>query len=306
MEPSMTESAKKTSKGNLAELHSLLKRTVEVTQPDLRRSYRIVHLGEIERTYPSDGTWWADVKVLRNDYTVVEPELVITRVQIPIKWGGKPHRGVVCPPLVGAYCLLEYLDGDNNVPFISDFLWHEKFPTPLAEINEYVTQYDIGIFYKFDPDGNWWVVAPEVHEYAEFLIEMISGGPIIGRADADIELAAGGDFTATAEGDALVAAANVTVAAEGAALIEAMAATVRALSISLEGPTTVTTTLGVLGMLTAYGMATVWGMLNVNGELNVTGDIKTAALNSLNNAIETINSRLGSLENAVRMLGGAV
>ncbi|MFA7465477.1 MAG: hypothetical protein WCY54_10525, partial [Syntrophales bacterium] len=82
------------------DLKKLLKRVVELVMPNLRHYYRLPRKGMVVKSYASDGSYWADVQPLRNDDSVDEREPVISRVEIPILWGG-PDRGVVCPPAPG-------------------------------------------------------------------------------------------------------------------------------------------------------------------------------------------------------------
>jgi len=140
-------------------LVSLIQRAVEIAMPNLRAYYRVMRKARVVATYPAeDGRYWADVQPLRNDESVDENEPVIPRVEIPILWAG-PGRGVVCPPLVGALCDLEYYDGDPNFPRISNFRWAEH-GAPACEVGAFVIQHSDGTFIKIDADKNLIEVTP--------------------------------------------------------------------------------------------------------------------------------------------------
>ena len=142
-----------------ADLKALMKRVVELVMPDLRAYYRVVRKARVVATYPAeDGRYWADVQPLRNDESVDEAEPVVPRVEIPILWAG-PGRGVVCPPLAGALCDLEYYDGDPNHPRISNFRWAGN-GAPACEVGAFVIQHSDGTFIKIDADKNLIEVTP--------------------------------------------------------------------------------------------------------------------------------------------------
>lgn len=142
-----------------ADLKALLKRVVEIAMPNLRAYYRVVRKAKIVATYPAEnGRYWADVQPLRNDDSVDEKEPVIPRVEIPIMWAG-PNRGVVCPPMNGAHCDLEYYDGDPNFPRISNFRWQDN-GAPACEVGAYVIQHSDGTFIKIDAAKNMIQVTP--------------------------------------------------------------------------------------------------------------------------------------------------
>ncbi|MDH3975536.1 MAG: baseplate assembly protein [Deltaproteobacteria bacterium] len=134
------------------ELKRLLKRVVELAMPDLRSYYRVVKKARVEKTYASDGQYYADVQPLRNDNSVDEKEPVIKMVEIPVIWGG-PDRGVICPPAAGVYCDLEYYDGDPNYPRISNFRWLNQ-GAPACGIGEFIIQQGAGVFVKIDAAAN--------------------------------------------------------------------------------------------------------------------------------------------------------
>lgn len=134
-----------------SDLKALLKRAIELVMPDLRSYYRVVRKARVEKTYDSDGRYWADVQLLRNDENVDETEPIIPKVEIPILWAG-PSRGVVCPPVVGAHCDLEYYDGDPNYPRISNFRWY-KHGAPAVDEDEFIIQQGPGTHIWIDKDG---------------------------------------------------------------------------------------------------------------------------------------------------------
>jgi len=142
-----------------ADLKDLMKRVVEIVMPNLRAYYRVMRKARVVATYPAEeGRYWADVQPLRNDESVDENEPIIPRVEIPILWAG-PGRGVVCPPLVGALCDLEYYDGDPNFPRISNFRWAEH-GAPACEVGAFVIQHSDGTYIKIDADKNLIEVTP--------------------------------------------------------------------------------------------------------------------------------------------------
>ncbi len=135
-----------------SDLKSLLKRVVEIVMPDLRKYYRVVRKARIVKTYASDSSYWADVQPLRNDESADPNEPVIPKVEIPVIWAG-PDMGVVCPPMNGAYCDLEYYDGDPNYPRISNFRWHGN-KAPACEIGGFIIQLEPGVSIEIDPEKN--------------------------------------------------------------------------------------------------------------------------------------------------------
>jgi hypothetical protein len=136
-----------------ADLKKLLQRVVELVMPNLRHYYRILRKGRIVKAYASDGSYWADVQILRNDESDDVNEPVITRVEIPILWGG-PERGIVCPPAVGTLCDVEYYDGDPDYFRISNFRW-AKNKAPACELGGFIIQQAPEIYIKIDAAGNF-------------------------------------------------------------------------------------------------------------------------------------------------------
>ncbi|MCG8643349.1 MAG: hypothetical protein MI862_26720 [Desulfobacterales bacterium] len=141
------------------DLKALLKRVVELVMPDLRAYYRVVRKARVVKTYASDGQYWADVQPLRNDESIDESEPVIPKVEIPVLWAG-PQRGVVCPPMTGTYCDLEYYDGDPDFPRISNFRWH-GMKAPEIEVNGFIIQQAPGTHIKIDAAGNILLETPK-------------------------------------------------------------------------------------------------------------------------------------------------
>lgn len=135
-----------------SELKKLLKRVVELVMPDLRAFYRVPRKGRIEKSYTSDGRYWADVQPLRNDDSVDPREPMIPKVEIPILWGG-PERGVVCPPEIGTLCDITYYDGDPNYPRISNFRWAVNM-APACELGAFIIQQRPGVYISISPSGN--------------------------------------------------------------------------------------------------------------------------------------------------------
>lgn len=140
------------------DLKELLKRVVELVMPNLRHYYRLLRKGRVVKAYASDGQYWADVQLLRNDESDDVNEPVITKVEIPILWGG-PERGVVCPPTVGTLCDVEYYDGDPNYFRISNFRW-AKNKAPACELGGFIIQQSPGVHFLIKPDGSFEIAGP--------------------------------------------------------------------------------------------------------------------------------------------------
>jgi hypothetical protein len=134
------------------QLVQLIKRVVEITMPNLRVYYRMVRKAKIVRTYASNGQYWADVQPLKNDESEDTAEPVVSKVEIPILWGGE-DRGVVCPPAVGTRCDLSYYDGDPNYPRISNFRWQNN-GAPACEVGAFIIQADPTTYIKIDAEKN--------------------------------------------------------------------------------------------------------------------------------------------------------
>lgn len=134
------------------DLKKVLQRAIELVMPNLRGYYRVPRKGRVVKSYASDGSYWADVQPLRNDDSDDAGEPVITRIEIPVLWGG-PDRGVVCPPTVGTLCDITYYDGDPDYPRISNFRW-ERNKAPACELGAFVIQQKPGVYVQITPAGN--------------------------------------------------------------------------------------------------------------------------------------------------------
>jgi hypothetical protein len=139
--------------GSNPDFLSLLRRAVELVMPNLRHYYRVPRKGRVVKSYASDGSYWADVQPLRNDDSVDEKEPVISKVEIPVLWGG-PERGVVCPPAEGTYCDITYYDGDPHYPRISNFRW-AKNGAPSVDLDGFIIQQSAGCYFLVKPDGTF-------------------------------------------------------------------------------------------------------------------------------------------------------
>lgn len=133
------------------DLKKLLKRVVELVMPNLRHYYRLPRKGRVVKAYASDGQYWADVQPLRNDDSDDANEPVITKIEIPILWGG-PERGVVCPPTVGTLCDITYYDGDPDYPRISNFRW-AKNKAPNCALGGFIIQQSPDVYFLITPGG---------------------------------------------------------------------------------------------------------------------------------------------------------
>jgi len=140
------------SMGKDMDLKKLLQRVVELVMPDLRAYYRVPRKGRVVKAYAADGAYWADVQPLRNDDSDDVNEPVLSRVEIPVLWGG-PERGVVCPPVAGTLCDITYYDGDPNYPRISNFRW-ERHKAPACEVGAFVIQQKPGVYLRITAGSN--------------------------------------------------------------------------------------------------------------------------------------------------------
>jgi hypothetical protein len=136
-----------------------IRKAVEICMPDLRHYYRMPKKGKVVASYASDGKYYCDVQPLRNDETVDDREPVVPKVEIPILWAG-PKRGVVCPPVEGAFCDLSYYDGDPNYPRVSNFRW-QGMDAPEAALNEFVIQLEPGVEIRIDRQKRIVMLTPE-------------------------------------------------------------------------------------------------------------------------------------------------
>ncbi len=173
------------SRGNDA--IALLRRAIELAMPNLRHYYRVLRKGRVVKAYASNGSYWADVQPIRNDESDDESSPVVPMVEIPILWAGD-RRGVVCPPVVGTLCDIEYYDGDPDYPRISNFRW-PRGKAPACELDAFVIQQKDGVY-----------------------IKIAQGGKIIIETSADVSVTAGGNAEIIASGSADVeAGGKVTV-----------------------------------------------------------------------------------------------
>ena len=129
---------------------------------------------------------------LRNDESVDENEPVIPKVEIPVIWAG-PSRGVVCPPVVGAYCDLECYDGDPDYPRISNFRWHSN-KAPNCELEAFIIQKDPGVYIKIDHDNN---------------ILNVTTGNLQSEIGVDLSESVGGAWTINVDGSASIHASSI-------------------------------------------------------------------------------------------------
>lgn len=187
--------------GKSVDLKELLKRVFELVMPDLRHYYRVVKKGRVVKAYASDGSYWADVQPLRNDDSDDANEPVITRIEIPILWGG-PERGVVCPPTVGTLCDIEYYNGDPDYPRLSNFRW-AKNKAPACELGGFIIQQTPDIYIKIASSGNI------IHKTTADKINTV-GGSKTETVGADWNIGVTGKATITAPEIVMVAATSIT------------------------------------------------------------------------------------------------
>lgn len=165
------------------DLRELLRRAVELAQPNLRKYLRLPRKGRIVKAYRADGTYYADVQVLTNDGSPDPDEPMYPKLDIPVIWGGA-NRGVVCPPQAGTPCVVGYYDGDPNFPFVQDIRWAT---TPEAELEEFVIQLDKQTHLKIDKLGNICLTADASGASGDkasksILIEVGEAGKLVFRA----------------------------------------------------------------------------------------------------------------------------
>lgn len=215
----------------------LIRRVVELAQPNLRPYYRMTRKAKIVGVYASDGQYYADVQPLRNDERVDENEPVVPRVALPVLWGG-PERGVVCPPSVGTLCDLSFYDGDPNYPFISNIRWGLGQNAPTAELNELVIQLEKGVELRIDKQKRVVTLTPQ-----------------------DVRAEAGNAWTVKAGNNAVIEAGKeATLRAGGVVNIAAPL-------INLQGRVVCTSLDG-----TDKGQAEFTGNVTINGNQEITGN----------------------------------
>jgi len=132
-------------------LEKLLKHVFEVLKPDLRSYYRMPVKAKIIETYAVKNKFYADVQPLRNDETVNTKEPIISKVEIPKIFGGT-KRGIVAPPQLNTLCVVGFIDGDPNYPWVMNFLSNNE--SPDADIDEIVIQKTTDTKIKIDKDNN--------------------------------------------------------------------------------------------------------------------------------------------------------
>ena len=142
------------------DVRTLIKRAVEIAQPDLQGQAAHTRKGKIVKTYAAeDGAYYADVQPLRLDGSEDEAEPVIPQVEIPVGWGGE-GKGLVCPPDEGTECNLGYYGGDRNAPHIINFRGNGQ--APACEKGGLRLQQKAGVDMGFKADGTFFINAPAV------------------------------------------------------------------------------------------------------------------------------------------------
>ncbi|MDR1398096.1 MAG: DUF2345 domain-containing protein [Desulfarculales bacterium] len=215
-------------------LLDMIRQAVELGMPDLRHYYRTTKKAKVVASYASNGKYFCDVQPLRNDESVDPGEPVVPKVEIPILWAG-PKRGVVCPPVVGAYCDLSYYDGDPNYPRVSNFRWY-GMDAPAAALNEFVIQLEPGVEIRIDRQKRVVTLTPE-----------------------DISSQAGQNWT-------IQAGANVSISAGGNATISAP-------QINIVGNLSVTGTGGGVGTIQETGNKKHQGSYELSGSMSISGSL---------------------------------
>lgn len=143
-------------------LRRLLKQAIETIAPDLRKTMAPPRLAVVTAVKPAGGTYFCSVKPVLNDRRDDPDSPVIPDVEIPVIWAG-PDRGVVCPPVVGEFCVVGFYDGDPNCPYISSF---RPGSAPAAELDSFMIQHSPGIRLGFRPDGAVIIEAPNIEAVA--------------------------------------------------------------------------------------------------------------------------------------------
>ncbi|MDY6904079.1 MAG: baseplate assembly protein [Thermodesulfobacteriota bacterium] len=276
-----------------SDIKSLMKRVVELVMPDLRSYYRVVRKAKVVKTYASDGQYWADVQPLRNDESEDGSEPVVPAVEIPIMWAG-PDRGVVCPPLVGAYCDLSYYDGDPNYPRISNFRWH-KNGAPACEVGAFIIHKEAGCYIKIDTANNI-IDITDANRQSEIdgdKSEAIGGNKTVEIGGEKTETVTGGKTVEVGANLSETVTGNASQQATGTwTIMSAVSVTVQAPQINLVGNLSATGAGGAVG--TSYekankvhegnidqtGNLTLFGNINVTGNISASGSIMDGSGNS--------------------------
>lgn len=160
-----------------SDLKKLLKDVFEIIRPNLREYYRVVRKAKIIKNYVSDGNYYADVRLLKNDGSIDENEPIVEKAEISNPLGGA-LRGLIAPPGVGTECDLGFYDGDPNYPFISGFRWKGK-GAPAAQAGEMILANNENNKDLFKSDGS-----REVNIEKDYLLTAIK----IALNSADIKL----------------------------------------------------------------------------------------------------------------------
>ena len=224
----------------------LIRKVVELAQPDLRSFYRMTRKAKIVGVYASDGQYFADVLPLRNDESVDNAEPVVPRVALPVLWGG-PDRGLVCPPTKGTLCDLSFYDGDPNYPFISNIRYGLGQNAPKAELNELVIQLEPGVEIRIDREKQVVTLTPQ-----------------------DVKTEAGKNWTVKAGDNAIVQAGKNATIEAGETL------TLRAPEIVKEGNETARGTGGGLGTVHERDHREHEGSYSLRGPASIAGDVVIA------------------------------
>lgn len=201
------------------DLKALLQRVVELVMPNLRHYYRVPRKGLVMKSYASAGAYYVDVQPLRNDDSVDTREPLLTKIEIPVIWGG-PQRGVICPPLPGTLCDITYYDGDPNYPRISNFRWL-KNKAPACDIGEFIIQQAPGVHIRITPAGDIEAQGLQKITAIAPLVEVIAATKVVlttPLVEATGNLAVIGNITA---GGNMIATGNVADAG-GAKTMAAM------------------------------------------------------------------------------------
>lgn len=224
----------------ISDMRDMLKKAMELAQPDLRKYYRVPRKGKIVAAYASSGEWFADVQPLKNDESDDPNEPILPKLELPILWGG-PMRGVVCPPEPGTRCTIAYWDGDPSYPYIANIRWYGQ-GAPNCDLKEFIIQQEPGVSIKIDVANKILSITP-----------------------TNVETKVGQNWI-------VEAGQNVTVKAGAVA-------TVQAPQINLMGNITATGQDGETGQSedkserTHTGSYTLNGPCTINGSLVVTGGI---------------------------------
>ena len=141
-----------------ADILNLMKQVIELAMPNMRHYYRMTRKARVVNAYASSGAYYADVQPLRNDETDDPAEPLISKVEIPVIWGGA-KRGIICPPAPGTLCDLSYYDGDPNYPRISNFRWQGNGAAQCG-LEELIIQKEPEVSIKIDVSNKIITLTP--------------------------------------------------------------------------------------------------------------------------------------------------